>query len=228
MAEQVKRRYRSPERSRRAAETQAAILAAAREQFTAKGYAATAVADIAAAAAVNVDTVYSSVGRKPQLMLGVIDMTLASSDRPVAAEERDYVQAVLAASGARAKLTTYAEALGHVMPKVAPLFEALGQAALTEPACATLRDTISERRASNMRRLAADLRTTGELRADLADDEVADLLWTTNAPEYFALAVARGWTPATYAERLADLWIRLLVEPGAWLATSAGPTDRPT
>lgn len=211
MTDQVKRQYRSPQRSRRAAATQAAILEAARDQFTAKGYAAASVGDIAAAAGVNVDTVYSSVGRKPQLMLGVIDMTLASSPRPVTAEERDYVQDVLAAPDARMKLTTYAEALGRIMPKVAPLFEALGQAALSDTECAALRETISERRASNMRRLAADLRSTGELRSDLTDDVVADLLWTTNAPEYFALAVARGWTPKTYAERLADLWVRLLL-----------------
>lgn len=211
MVDQVKRQYRSPQRSRRAAATQAAILKAARDQFTDKGYAAASVGDIAAAAGVNVDTVYSSVGRKPQLMLGVIDMTLASSDRPVAAEERDYVQDVRAAPDARMKLATYAEALGRIMPKVAPLFEALGQAALSDTECAALRETISERRASNMRRLAADLRSTGELRSDLTDDVVADLLWTTNAPEYFALAVARGWTPKTYAERLADLWVRLLL-----------------
>lgn len=216
MTDQVKRRYQSPQRSQRAAATQAAILRAARDQFTAKGYAATAVADVAAAAGVNLDTVYASVGRKPQLMLGVIDMTLASSDHPASAEQRDYVQAVLAARGARLKLTTYAEALGRVMPKVAPLFEALGQAALTEPECATLRDTIANRRAANMRKLAADLRSTGDLRPDLTDDTVADLLWTTNAPEYYALTVARGWSPETYAERLSDLWIRLfLADPGA-------------
>ena len=214
MTDQVKRRYRSPQRSQRAAETQAAILRAAREHFRTKGYAATAVADIAASAGVNLDTVYTAVGRKPQLMLAVIDMTLASSDRPVQAEQRDYVRAVLAASGARAKLTAYAEALGRLMPEVAPLFEALGQAARTEPECASVRDLIADRRASNMLKLAQDLRATGELRADLSDAEVADLLWTTNAPEYYALTVARGWTSEAYSARLADLWCRVLVAEG--------------
>jgi hypothetical protein len=144
-------------------------------------------------------------------MLAVIDMALAGSDEPVVAEQRDYVRAVLAARGARLKLTTYADALGRVMPRVAPLFESLAQAALTEPDCAALRDSIGARRAANMRTLADDLRSTGELRDDLTDDEVADLLWTTNAPEYYALAVARGWTPTTYADRLGDLWTRVLL-----------------
>ena len=211
MPDEVKRSYRSAQRAERAAATRAAVLGAAHELFTTQGYAATGVADVAASARVNLDTVYTAVGRKPQLMLAVIDMTLAGSDQPVAAEQRDYVKAVLAAEGARAKLTTYADALGRVMPRVAPLFAALGQAALTEPDCAAVRDSIADRRRANMRKLAADLRSTGQLRDDLADDEVADLLWTTNAPEYYALTVARGWSATTYAARLADLWTRLLL-----------------
>ena len=59
--------------------------------------------------------------------------------------------------------------------------------------------------------LAQDLRSTGELRADLSDAEVADLIWTTNAPQFFALTQARGWSPASYSARLADLWIRVLL-----------------
>lgn len=212
MADGVKRQYRSALRAGRAAATQAAVVAASRELFASRGYAATAVADVAAAAGVNVDTVYSSVGRKPQLMLAVIDATLADSDHPVAADERDYVRAVLAEPTARRKLTTYAEALGRVMPRVAPLFAALGQAAVGDPDCAALEESIGARRAANMRKLAADLRAAGGIRHDLTDDEVADLLWTTNAPEYYALAVARGWTPEAYAARLADLWTRVLLE----------------
>ena len=211
MVDEVKRSYRSERRAEQAAATRAAVLRAAREQFAARGYAATAVADVAASAGVNVDTVYRVVGRKPQLLLAVIDMALAGTDEPVVAEQRDYVQAVLAARGARAKLTTYADALGRVMPRVAPLFDSLAQAALTEPECAAVRDGIGERRRANMLKLAEDLRSTGDLRSDLDDDEVADLLWTTNAPDYYALAVARGWSPATYAERLGDLWVRLLL-----------------
>ena len=196
MPDDVKRSYRSERRSEQAATTRAAVLRAARGHFTARGYAATGVADIAAAAGVNVDTVYRTVGRKPQLMLAVIDMALAGADEPLVAEQRDYVQAVLAATGARAKLTAYAEALGRVMPRVAPLFDSLAQAALTEPDCAALRDSIGERRRSHMLKLAEDLRATGDLRDDLTDDEVADLLWTTNAPDYYALGIAMGWTPA--------------------------------
>ncbi|MDQ4095966.1 MAG: hypothetical protein M3174_07170 [Actinomycetota bacterium] len=48
---------------------------------------------------------------------------------------------------------------------------------------------------------AADLRRTGQLRDDLPDDEVADIVWSMNAPEYWLLLVnERGWTPQRFRE----------------------------
>lgn len=214
MPEPVKRTYTSPRRAELAARTRAEVLAAAHELFLERGYAAAAVTEIARRARVNVDTVYTSVGRKPQLMLGVIDRALGSSDQPVPALERDYVKAVRAAPTAALKLRTYADALGRLLPRVSPLFTALREAALTDPECAHVHEHIARRRASNMRLLAADLRTTGELRSDLDDDEVAELIWATNAPDWYTLVTSHGWTPERYVRTLADIWCRtLLVRP---------------
>jgi AcrR family transcriptional regulator len=55
-------------REEQARRTRLAILDAARLLFTEQGYAATTIAQIAAAARVAVDTVYASVGTKPVLM----------------------------------------------------------------------------------------------------------------------------------------------------------------
>jgi AcrR family transcriptional regulator len=211
----VKRRYRSPLRAEQAATTRRAVLGAARDLFARAGYERTSVADVAARAGVSVDTVYTSVGRKPQLLLAVVDMALGSADEPVPAEQRDYVVAVRAAATAGAKIDVYAAALGRLMPTVVPLLEALAQAAVTDPECARVRDAIAERRAGNMLMFAADLRATGELRPDLDDRAVADVVWATNSPQYFALLRARGWSPAAYAEHLADLWRRHLLGSGA-------------
>ena len=62
-----------------------------------------------------------------------------------------------------------------------------------------------------MLRFAADLRSTGELRADLSDNEVADVIWTMNAAEYFDLLAQRGWAAERIGEWLADAWTRLLL-----------------
>ncbi len=63
-----------------------------------------------------------------------------------------------------------------------------------------------------MRDFAADLRATGELREDLDDDTVADIIWSMNGTEYWMLLVEqRHWTPDTFRDRLADAWRRLLL-----------------
>lgn len=212
MKEPVKRRYTSTVRTQRAAATRRAVLGAAQELFASDGYEATSVAAVARRAGVSLDTVYAAVGRKPELLLAVVDMTLGSAAEPVPAEQRDYVVAIRAAATAREKIEVYAAALGRLMPAIVPLLEALAQAAATDSECARVRDTIAERRAANMRLFAADLRNTGEVRRELDDEAVADVVWATNSPQYYALLHSRGWSPAAYADHLADLWCRFLLE----------------
>ena len=61
---------------------------------------------------------------------------------------------------------------------------------------------------------AADLRSTGELRGDLTDAQVADIIWSMNSAEYWILLVReRSWTPPQFAAWLADAWTRLLLTP---------------
>jgi AcrR family transcriptional regulator len=206
-----KRRYNASRRRAAAEQTRAAVLRAARELFTTRGYAATPVAEIARTAGVSVDTLYETVGRKPQLLLAVHDMELAGGDAPVAAEQRDYVQQVRAAPTAVGKITTYSEALARLLPKTVPLLDSLRVAGEKDPACREVYQAVRERRAANMRLFAADLRTTGELRDDLDDATVADLVWSMNAPEYFLLITSRGWTPRQYAAMVRDVWIRTLL-----------------
>lgn len=208
------RRYVSPARRDQAASTRRAVLAAARVLFTTQGYAATSVADVARRAGISVDTVYASVGRKPQLLLAVHDMVLGSADEPVPAEERDYVRRIRAAPTAEEKIRQYAGALAGLLPQVVPLDLALREAGAREPECLRVRESISRRRRANMRLFAADLRATGRLRPDLTDEQVADLVWSMNSPDYFRLLADGGYTPAQYAEFVTDVWTRTLLVPG--------------
>ena len=69
-----------------------------------------------------------------------------------------------------------------------------------------------QRRANNMLRLAADLHATGELRSDLSNEQVADIIWSMNAAEYWVLLVReRSWTADQFAAWLTDAWTRLLL-----------------
>ncbi len=213
VGEDVKRRYHAPRRAEQADATRAAVLAAARELFVTRGYRATTVADIAALAGVAVDTVYATVGRKPALLRELVETSISGTDRAVPAEERDYVRRIRAATTAREKLGVYADAVAAIGQRHAPVFLALRDAAATDAGCAALRREITERRAGNMLLLAADLRATGELRADLSDREVADIVWSMNAAEYYVLLVhERGWPSQRFGAWLADAWARLLLD----------------
>jgi AcrR family transcriptional regulator len=222
MAEPVKRGYDATRRRAAAEQRRLAVLAAARDLFLEGGYAATSVQAVADRAGVSLDTVYTSVGRKPQLLLAVHDMELAEGPAPVPAGRRDYVRAVQEAPTAEAKIRTYAAAMGRVLPRTVPIMLALREAGATEPECAAQHEAISERRAANMRLFVADLRSTGELRADLGDEDAADLVWSLNSPEWFGLLTSRGRTPEEYAGLLADVLLHTLLGPQA-RPSSASP-----
>lgn len=212
MQEPVKtRRYTSEVREEQAARTRRQVLGAARDLFAAQGFPGTTVAEIARRAEVSLDTVYASVGRKPDLLLAVIDMALGGSDEPVPAEQRGYVKAIRSARTAEQKIQAYADGLREVMPATAPLLSALREGALSDAGCARASKDLEDRRAANMRLFAADLRATGRLRQDLTDDEVADIVWSTNSVEYYSLLRSRGWSAERYAGHLRDLWTRVLL-----------------
>jgi AcrR family transcriptional regulator len=211
--EQVKpRRYDSSRRKLAAAQTRSSILAAARELFISHGYGTTTVAAIAERAGVAQDTVYAAVGTKPAIFRSLIESALSGREEPVPGAQREYADQMRAAPDVRSKLAIYAAAVTVIQGRLAPLFVALRAAASANPELAQLGHEISERRARNMRDLADDLALTGELRADLGRDEVADVIWSMNASEYYALLVLeRGWTPERFQRWLLDAWTRLLL-----------------
>ncbi|GAA3585927.1 TetR/AcrR family transcriptional regulator [Nonomuraea rosea] len=213
MTDHVKaRRYSSPKRAEQALQTRSAILKAARAVFVERGYAAATIPEVARAAGVAVDTVYAAVGRKPVLFRLLIESALSGGDHPVEAEQRDYVQRIRQATSAGEKIAIYAAAIRPIQERIAPLFVALRDASAQDAKLAALWREIAERRAANMRLFAQDLAATGELRTDLTLDEVADVVWSTNAPEYYLLLVHdRGWTPERFETWLADTWRRLLL-----------------
>jgi AcrR family transcriptional regulator len=168
------------------------------------------MAAIAARADVALDTIYASVGRKPELARLLIETAISGTAQAIPADERDYVQAIRAAPDAEAKIEIYASAMRIIAGRLAPLLVIIQQAAGAEPELTSLWREISERRAANMRRFASDLAAAGALRVDL--DDAADIVWATNAPELYQLLVGhRGWSPDRYERFLADTWRRLLL-----------------
>jgi len=210
MPGRVKRRYDATRRRQAAARTRAAILDAARQLFAERGYAATPMTAIADRAGVALDTIYASVGRKPELARLLIETAISGTDQAIPAEQRDYVRAIQVAPDADTKIAIYAAAVAAIAPRLALVLAIIQQAARDEPELARLWDQIAERRAANMRRFVADLAAVHPLRLDL--DQAADVVWATNATELYQLLVGqRGWSPQRYERFLTDTWQRLLL-----------------
>jgi AcrR family transcriptional regulator len=206
------RPYNAARRRAAAQGTRRAILDAAAALFLERGYVATTIADIAAAAGVAIDTIYTVIGRKSTLFRLLIETAISGTDAPIPAEERDYVAAMRAEPDAGRKLQLYARAMRVIHARMTPLLRVLQVAAPTDPELGKVWTEIAERRARNMRLLVADLTNTGALRDDLSRADAADVIWATNSPELYVLLVHdRGWDPDHYAHWLADAWQRLLL-----------------
>jgi AcrR family transcriptional regulator len=205
-----KRKYDPSKRREAAARTREAILNAALGLFCDRGYAATPMTAIAEQAGVALDTVYASVGRKPELARLLIETAISGSSQGVPAEERDYVRAIRAAPDAETKIAIYASAMRMIAGRLAPVLGILQQAAPAEPELTTLWREIAERRAANMHLFVTDLAAVATLRVD--PGEAADIVWATNAPELYQLLIyQRGWTPERYEHFLVHTWRRLLL-----------------
>ena len=137
---------------------------------------------------------------------------ISGGDAAIPAEEREYVTRIRAAPSAEVKLRTYAEALRLIHLRLAPLVRALRDAAAEHPDLAALWREISDRRHRNMHLFADELLATGELRAGLERDELADTIWTMGSPELFLLLTQeRGWSGERFSAWLASSWFRLLL-----------------
>ena len=142
------------------------------------------MAAIAEQAGVALDTVYASVGRKPELARLLIETAISGSSQAVPAE-RDYVRAIQAAPDAETKIAIYASAMLRIAGRPAPVLAILQQSAAAEPELTALWSEIADRRAANMRRFVADIAAVATLGVD--PGHAADIVWATNAPELYQL-----------------------------------------
>jgi AcrR family transcriptional regulator len=205
------RSYRSPARAAAAQQTRRRILDAARTELLRTGYAGATVSRIAATAGVAVDTVYVSVGRKPELFRLLLETAISGTDEAVPADRRTYVQEIRALPCAEDRLRRYARAVREIGERLWPLQRVLVDAAAHDPALKALRDEISARRARNMRAFAADV-LDAEGAGPVSADYLADVVWATAAPETAALLVGeRGWPPERYEQWLVETWTALVV-----------------
>ncbi len=198
----TKRRYDSSGRRERARQTRDQISDTAREMFLSRGYAATTVAAIAAAAHVSVETIYKGFGGKPGLVRAIIEKGLAG-EGPVPAEQRsDHIRDT--EPDPRKILAAWGAFTAELAPRVGPILQ-LARDAASDPEVAAVLDQLSAARHVRMTVNARGLASAGHLRPGITVAQAADILWAYCSPELYDLLVTqRGWSPERYGQFIAQ------------------------
>ena len=196
MADVKSRAYRSPRRQEQARQTRAAILDAARERFLERGYTATTIDEIAAAAGVSKPTVFTAVGNKTQLLKAVRDVAMAGDDAPAPVAQRPSVARARDAQTAEEALRLVAAHIAGLSGRYARIDEVLrGAAATGEPELADLWETSERQRRAGAAILLGIIRGKGPLRPGLDPHRGEDILSNYMAPDgYLRLVHRLGWT----------------------------------
>jgi AcrR family transcriptional regulator len=207
--------YRSARRAEQARRTRARILAAAADQFVARGYGATTMGSIAEAAGVSVPAVELIFGTKPKLLKAAIDVAIAGDDAPVPMFEREWAAAAARTEDAAAFLAIFARALREAAVRSGGLIVVADEAARADGDIAALSRRLSRQRVMTVTWIVDGLRERTALRAGVTRQMAIDVLWLLMEPVVFQrLTRERSWTPAQFERWFTDSASRLLL-PGA-------------
>ena len=198
------RSYRSQLRGQQAAATKQAVVDAASELFAANGWAATGMRDVAAAAGVAIETVYSHFSSKRGLLLAVADAAVVGDDAPVPLAERSDFLAI--GQGRRpARIRAAARLLTGVQVRTATVAVLLRQAAPADDEIAELLRATRERQRVDVGRAVEMI--MGRPPADAERDGI----WAIASPEVYLLLVdGSGWTAEQYEAWVADTMERVI------------------
>jgi AcrR family transcriptional regulator len=214
LSEMTSRRYDSTRRRARAAESRARVVAAAHDLFVERGYSATTIIDVAAAADVSVPTVYAGFEGKAELLKQAIDVAIAGDLEPIALRDRPTAIWVFEADTAVELLGRYAVLMGEVGRRAVPVYDVLVRAADVEPALADLLADLEGQRLDAAVRIAGGVRDRGGLPAGRSLAWARDVIWVCNAPEnYTMLVTRRGWSTRRYVDWARATLVGLVLRP---------------
>jgi AcrR family transcriptional regulator len=193
-------------RELKARATRHRILDAAEELFIRDGYAATAIAAIAAAADVAVQTVYAVFGTKRAILAELLAARTVGDDDSAALSDRADWRAMEEETDPRRQIAALAAIATRVGGRIAGLYEVMAAAAGSDPEIAAMYQQRQRARYQDQRRVAELLADRGALRPGLPAARAADIIWAIANPRtQHALVAERQWPTAEYQSWLADL-----------------------
>ena len=201
----VKRRYRSPQRTEQAGATRREILEAARRLFTSRGFGRTTMEAVAAEADVSVATVYLAFRNK----LALVAALLAEAREDPALD----AQQVLAEPDSRRRMAVGARLIRELHERTAGVTGILRSGRGNDPTLESMWDGWQAGHLDVVRRVARQASALGTLRAGLDEVMAADVLYMlTGSETYRQLVLERGWSPMQFEGWLADSIRRLVLD----------------
>jgi AcrR family transcriptional regulator len=199
-----------------AEETQRVIVEAASRLFLEHGYHATSISRIAAEAGVAVQTIYNAVGSKRELLSRVLDFAAAGEGAPVPVSQfmRERAESE---PDPRRIIAQLVEFWRGALPRTAPVFRIIREAAAADPEIAVLERGRAAQRLDNYRAAAQLLADRKALRPGITIDGAAAAIFAIGHPEiYRGLVLDGDWDDDAWANWLqATLEAALLVAPVA-------------
>jgi AcrR family transcriptional regulator len=194
-------------RAQRAQETKAALVTAATELFTTRGWANTGMREVAQHAGVAVETLYSHYSGKRQLLDAVVDRAVTGDDEPVAVADRPGFLAI--GRGPRhGRIAAAAALVAAIHDRTAPFAKLLREAATTDQEIAEVLRATRERQ---RRDVAAGVEL---IIGRVPSDDERDGVWAILSPEIYLLLVQEsGWSLDRYERWLAATLARVLPRP---------------
>lgn len=190
-----------------AEETQRVIVEAASRLFLEHGYHATSIGRIASEAGVAVQTIYNAVGSKRDLLSRVLDFAAAGerSPSPVPQFMREQAESE---PDPRRIIAQLVEFWRGALPRTAPVFRIIREAAASDPEIALLERDRAAQRLRNYRQAAQLLADRDALRPGLTIAAAAAAIFALGHPEtYRELVVDGDWDDDVWAD-----WLQATLE----------------
>lgn len=169
--------------------------------FLERGYSATAIGDIAAAAGVSAPFVYAAFDSKAGILARAVDVAVAGDTSDLSFAERPATQAAYTAADVPARLAATVRLLSGSHERAARLIDIVESARATDPALAALARALDDGLRTDVLAFLRALPRRA-LRADATDlEHVADAIAAlASARTWNALVEVRGWTPEEYEQ----------------------------
>ena len=195
----AKRRRERAEQERLA--TRERVVAAAQQLFLERGYIATTMNDIAKAAGVALQSVYTAGRSKADLLHLVTDRVVAGDAQDVMLVERPEILAIGEAPTAERGVEILAGLIAATMERLAPVWIAYREAAAVDPKAAENLAAAHRRRRKTFQGMIEML---PEARLRRSYDDSAATTWAIGSVDVFLLLRnVLGWSSEQYAD-----WLR--------------------